>query len=92
MSFFGCSGLEFVDIPNSVTSIRHWAFDGCINLKSVTIHEKKPEKAFELIRNALDNIRYNISNITLNVPIGTGYAYRHHPYFAQFKEIVAKVR
>ena len=71
-----------------VTSIRLLAFEGCIKLKPVTIHEKKPEKAFELIKNAL----LNISNITLNVPIGTGYAYRHHSYFAQFKEIVAKVR
>lgn len=26
-------------------------------------------------------------NITLYVPIGTGYAYRHHPEFCKFKEV-----
>ena len=81
--------MQSIEIPSNITSIRDRAFQGCSSLNFLIIHEKKPEKAFELKRNAcLDNI----SNITLNVPIGTGYAYRHHPYFAKFKEIVANVR
>ena len=32
---------------------------------------------------------YQLPNITLFVPIGAGYAYRHHPYFRHFKEIKA---
>lgn len=35
--FFGCSRLESVTIPNSVTSIGNEAFEGCRGLKSVTI-------------------------------------------------------
>lgn len=49
--------------------------------------KRSREKIFEHIRNAYLE---EISNITLNVPVGTGYAYRRHPYFAKFKEIVAK--
>ena len=30
----------------------------------------------------------NIENCTLYVPIGTGYAYRHHPVFSKFKEVI----
>lgn len=30
--------------------------------------------------------------ITLHVPIGTGYAYRHHPVFSKVKEVIADVR
>ena len=88
-AFSDCTSLESIKIPNSVTDIGCEAFSDCTSLNSVTIHEKKPEKTFALIRNASLN---NISDITLNVPIGTGYAYKHHPYFAKFKEIIANVR
>ncbi|HIQ84624.1 MAG TPA: leucine-rich repeat protein [Candidatus Cryptobacteroides excrementigallinarum] len=74
-------------IPNSVTSIGKYAFAGS-NLIAITIHEKNPLKAFLLIQNA----GFIKEHITLNVPIGTGYAYRHTPFFAKFKMIIAKVR
>jgi len=35
--FYGCCGLAFVTIPNSVTSIRDYAFQDCSGLTSVTI-------------------------------------------------------
>ena len=31
----------------------------------------------------------SISDVILVVPIGTGYAYRHHPFFSKFKEVKA---
>ena len=86
-AFYDCSGLEAIEIPNSVTSIGDGAFYGC-NLIAITIHEKNPVKAFLLIQNA----GFIKEHITLNVPIGTGYAYRHTPFFAKFKMIIAKVR
>ena len=36
-SFYGCSGLTSITIPNSVTSIGNYAFSGCSSLTSVTI-------------------------------------------------------
>ena len=86
-AFAGCSRLETIEIPNSVTSIGKYAF-AASNLIAITIHEKNPVKAFLLIQNA----GFIKEHITLNVPIGTGYAYRHTPFFAKFKMIIAKVR
>ena len=37
MAFYGCSGLNSVMFPNSVTSIGNNAFNGCSGLTSVTI-------------------------------------------------------
>ena len=36
-AFYGCTGLESVEIPNGVTAIGDYAFSGCSSLKSVTI-------------------------------------------------------
>ena len=38
-AFDGCSGLQSVTIPSSVTSIGSWAFYNCRSLQSVTIPE-----------------------------------------------------
>ncbi len=37
-AFAGCTGLEAVEIPRSVTTIGDGAFDGCSALETVTIH------------------------------------------------------
>ena len=36
-TFYFCSGLTSIEIPNSVTSIGQWAFEGCNKLTSITI-------------------------------------------------------
>ena len=86
-AFNCCYSLRAIEIPAGVTSIGKYAFAGS-NLIAITIHEKNPVKAFLLIQNA----GFIKEHITLNVPIGTGYAYRHTPFFAKFKMIIAKVR
>ena len=35
--FYYCTGLETIDIPDTVTEIGAWAFENCTNLKTVTI-------------------------------------------------------
>lgn len=37
VAFSGCSGLESIEIPNSVTGIGEWAFSGCSSLRSIEI-------------------------------------------------------
>lgn len=76
-----CKALTSIWIPNTITRISMSAFKGCINLKEIHIVNKDPntiEVTFE---------EEDVNDITLYVPIGTGYAYRHHPEFSKFKEV-----
>ena len=82
-TFSGCGGLTSVEIPNSVTFIGLTAFTGCTGL--LEIHMK-----IEHIENVKIDSKLSSfieENCTLYVPVGTGYAYRHHPVFGRFKHI-----
>ena len=83
-TFAFCSCLTSVEIPNSVTFIGLTAFNGCTGLHE--IHMK-----IEHIENVKIDSKLSSfieENCTLYVPIGTGYAYRHHPVFGRFKHVV----
>lgn len=83
--FENCTGLTSIEIPSSVTQIGEDAFKNCMNLYSITFHHKNPNDFFEFI--------CNISSSTeIHVPIGSGYAYRHHKYFAKFEKIIGDVK
>jgi hypothetical protein len=67
-----------------VTSVGKHAFQGCTGLYE--IHMK-----IEHIENVKIECEFSSfieKNCTLYVPIGTGYAYRHHPVFGRFKHVV----
>ena len=89
-AFYGCSGLQSIEIPNSVREIGAfpYAFYGCDSLSSITLHCDDPNNlSLELVN------EFPISDkIILHVPIGTGYAYRHHPVFSKVKVVIADVR
>jgi hypothetical protein len=78
-------GKNNIEIPNSVTSIGDYAFEGCTALTSIHIRCEHPEN-LKIHEEAFYGT--NIENCTLHVPIGTGYAYRHHPVFSKFKEVI----
>ena len=82
---FNASGLQCIDIPQSVSFFGFNAFAGCTALVTIRLRQRDPS-AVENIDYSLDWV--DLSSITLYVPIGTGYAYRHHPYFSRFKEII----
>ena len=84
-AFSGCSTLTSITIPNSVTSIENSAFKGCEALKDLHIRCEHPED-LEIKTNAFDDTP--IENCTLHVPAGTEDAYRAHPVFGKFKEVV----
>lgn len=87
-AFRGCSGLTKIEIPSSVTNIQERAFAKCSNLKEIHCRIEDP-KDINVIGNAFEDCE--LTECKLYVPIGTGYAYRHHPVFSQFKEVLIEI-
>ena len=84
--FEGCSALESIDIPNSITFIGKGVFSKCKNLKNITIRCPRIEEV--KIHDTFDDIDFD--NCILHIPSGTRWAYRHHPIFSKFKNIVTE--
>lgn len=83
-AFCKCTSLTSIDIPNSVTNIETRVFIGCYSLCELHIRNEFPEE-MEVADEAFDDL----GECTLYIPIGTGYAYRHHPAFeGKFKEVI----
>ncbi|MDO4196253.1 MAG: leucine-rich repeat domain-containing protein [Prevotellaceae bacterium] len=82
---FGGALFQNIEIPNTINKIDSKVFFNCNKLTEIHLRVKDPcsitvsDDAFEYL---------NLDHCTLYVPIGTGYAYRHHPVFGQFKEVV----
>lgn len=81
-AFKGCAGLTFVSIPSSVTEVGRGIFDNCKNLREIHFRHKKP---IDLSMSFSD---VDISQIILYVPIGSGYDYRHHPFYTKFAKVL----
>lgn len=79
-----CTGLISIEIPDTVTEIGYFAFRGCNGLKQVilNISKKKPSESESFINRVLDELDSHVK-LTVHIPIGTGYAYRHYPKFDQ---------
>lgn len=94
LAFAGCTNLQSIVIPDSVTTIGESAFAYCISLQSITIvtQEKEPDLSLERIDYLLQELSEYSEEISLLVPIGCGYAYRHYPAFeGKFKKVIADI-
>lgn len=83
-SAFGvCTSLKSIVIPDSVTKIGWSVFSYCTSLQSISIKtkEKDPDLSSGKIEYLLQALSKDSKEIHLRVPIGRGYAYRHHPAF-----------
>ena len=83
-AFEDCTGLTSIEFPDNVTVIGHDAFSGCTGIKQVilNINKKKPAESEAFINRVLDAFDSHVK-LTVHIPIGTGYAYRHYPHFDQ---------
>ena len=80
-----CTSLKSIEIPDSVTKIGDGVFQSCWSLEVLRVPFKDPV----LVENLLKGCDLDFSKVTLYVPVGTGYAFRHHEFFKQFKGIIA---
>lgn len=71
-------------IPDSVTHIGDYAFNGCEALQSIHIRITEIDSCC-VKENAFYGIDFD--NCILYIPSGTRWAYRHHPVFRNFKNI-----
>ncbi len=93
-AFYGCTSLKSIVIPNSVTKIGDWAFKDCRSLQSVVIttQEKDPDLSRGRIEYLLHELSAVSKAISLRVPIGCGYAYRHYPAFeGKFQKVIGDI-
>ena len=87
-AFRGCNNLAEIVLPESIPYIREDSFADCPQLEVIKIRNSDPAKVYS----ALGNLILSFERIRLFVPAGAGYAFRHHPFFAQFSEIIPKLR
>lgn len=79
-----CKKIKQLFIPSSVIKIDGYAIDAD-NIKEIFIYHEHPEE----IQIGKGSREIKRTDCVLYVPIGTGYAYRHHWFFGKhFKEII----
>ncbi len=81
---FRGAAISSIVLPVSIKEIGDEAFCGCNELKELHIRHEHPEH----ITVAEDAFKRTPDSCTLYVPSGTTYAYRHHPVFGTFKEVI----
>lgn len=87
-AFYGCTGLTYLSIPNSVTSFGEYAFSGCTNL---TFINSLIENPFMIVGKHTDDRTFDFdifNNATLYVPKGTIEQYRATEGWRDFEHIV----
>jgi BspA type Leucine rich repeat region (6 copies)/Secretion system C-terminal sorting domain len=81
-AFRACSSLTTVTIPNSIVNIGDMAFADCIGLNIVALNSINP---LLINRNVFNNL--NLSDLSLNVPVGTELIYKTAPVWKDFHSI-----
>lgn len=86
---FSYSKLERVDILDNVKTLGNYLFSKCSGLKEIHLAISDPN-SFEIGDRTFDKDDFDFQSVSLYVPIGCGYAYRHHPLFSKFKNVVVE--
>lgn len=84
-AFEGAINLQELFIPDTIREMRPFVLLECEKLTKLHLRVEDPN----LI--SINDYAFNkfaLDQCTLYVPVGTGYAYRHHPVFGEFKEVI----
>ena len=77
--FSHCESLRTIRVPSSVQRIEDYAFSECDALTTIELYQDNPDNLSISSRFLTES-----AQITIMVPVGAGYTYRHHPIFSQF--------
>lgn len=80
---FWDSRIHKILFSHNIEKIGKQAFAKC-TVREMHIRHENPER-IDVAEDAFDKCA---EKCTLYVPVGTGYAYRYHPVFGKFKEII----
>lgn len=94
-AFANCKSLEEVTIephnPEYSLLIYNHVFSGCPSLKSIICRTTKPYSPSDLFGLNVDILEsYRYQKVTLYVPTGSAQAYKEHPLWGKFGNIVEK--
>lgn len=94
-AFANCKSLEEVTIephnPEYSLLIYNHVFFGCPSLKSIICRTTKPYSPSDLFGLNVDILEsYRYQDVTLYVPTGSAQAYKEHPLWGKFGNIVEK--
>lgn len=92
--FIRAQNLQKICLPSTIKHIEDFVFEGCIKLREIHLHVEDPQSI--VLRNGAFHdffVEYQFKGFRINqcslfVPIGTEIAYRHHPEFGKFKEVI----
>lgn len=83
------NSISKIFLPN--INVLYWSAIRIAGIVDVYIKEEHPEN-IEFCKYSCVGVDYDYIFVgkgsTLYVPIGTGYAYRHHPAFSRFEKVV----
>lgn len=77
-TFFGCSSLEYIILPVGIKSLERAAFEGCVNLISVTILSPEPPSLYEASKSPFNE------NVILYVNEKALDLYKNHKVWSRY--------
>lgn len=91
-AFSGCTALEYIVIPDNITTMEEYILSDCKNLKGIEVHWEFPidinTATFYYSHNTSSTYKKIFKNVPLYVPKGCKERYENAPYWQNFATII----